>query len=86
MRARDLQLIADCIEGRIRWRKGSGFTWEQERRIAMAVDLVERRPQGMAVVTAAQAHALAIAKDFGLQRDVRRIVNRILTLRRAARK
>lgn len=85
-RARDLQLIADCIEGRTRWRKGSAFTWEQERQIARGVVLIQRRPPKMTVLGSAQAHAIFLANKWGTPTRSKAIFNRILTLHRAARK
>lgn len=81
-RARELQLIANCIEGKIRWKKGSAFTWQEERDIALALVVIEQRPSDMTLKTAVDKHAERLAAKW-TNRTKGKFAARIQNVRRS---
>ena len=66
-RAADFRLIADCIEGKVKWAKSGAHSMHERQKIYIHARLVEsRRPAGMSVGMALDLHAKNLARDVRL--------------------
>jgi hypothetical protein len=66
-RAADLRLIADCIEGRVKWAKPLAHAFREQQEINFAAFQVERRPEGELVNNALDRWARWLAPRIGLR-------------------
>ena len=64
--ARRLELLADCIEGKVRWARGHAFPFRWRQHLWFRATMVERRPRGETVAQALDMHAAALARQMGL--------------------
>jgi hypothetical protein len=63
-RAADLRLIADLIEGKVKWRKVGKHLWKMRIRINHAAMMVDRRPAGTSISDALDMWAHKIADEL----------------------
>lgn len=89
-RARDLHLVADCIEGRVRWAKGGYYTAHQLRQIHLAARMIDNRPHGQSVKVATNnwirnLSGICKADTEQAERRLRRAILDARTLRQKAR-
>ena len=64
-RAADLRLIADCIEGNVKWRKSPKHPFDVKLLINLAAYRVEHRQPGRSVDSALDVQARLLAKHLG---------------------
>jgi hypothetical protein len=64
-RAADLRIIADCIEGRAKWRKGLAHPFSEQQHVNHAAYMVEHRAPGESVDAALDRWAHQLAQRFG---------------------
>ncbi len=87
-RAADLRLLADCIEGKVRWKKGAKRSFSQRRQIGQAAQAIELRASGVSVKAALSDQVTRLAALFGENTEQQQLALRgeIETLRKLQRK
>jgi hypothetical protein len=68
----DLRLVANCIEGRLRWTKGGKRTYAQTMRMGMAVSEIENRPSTVLVKAAVSRQVEVLCREWQLTTEAQR--------------
>jgi hypothetical protein len=63
-RGKDLRLIADCIQGLLRWRKGGDLSFHKMQLIHQAARWIDRRPAHLSVKAATSIQVEQLAPRF----------------------